>query len=232
MKTIALNDYFNEIGYDWEKNKDAIIAICKMTKSRVRPEGERFMWGWEQQFLIDAIAKKYDIKKFFEIGTGRGTTSYVVSFKPDIEEIVTLDTVPFDVKQDTAVNWIPARLSMKDFFDAIMWEGKHKIKFLTSESVAFDSISHKDHFDLAFIDGNHTNFDIIMVDFHTADFVTDGPILFDDYNLKGCEAVTQVVDSILEKGEHDATLVEFRGHLFEGSKKPESGSGMIILEKK
>lgn len=236
MQKMDLKSYFDTIGYDWKKDEKAIKAICKLTKTRVRTPEHRNMWGSEQQFLIKAIAENLHAKQFFEIGTGRGTTCYTLSLIPEIEKIVTIDLLPFRQKRETAVNYTPAVLSNKDFYDAVSFDQKKKIIFYGGVgSKTWDEVvDYKDAFDLVFIDGNHDDPDIIMDDFYVSEFVLreGGIILFDDYGCEWGKGVTKVVDEVLEDGGWEGTLVEFRGHLFEGDKPPEKDQGMVILKRR
>ncbi len=96
MKTVGVLEYFENIKYNWEKDKDNLEHILGLTKTRPKknpPEGYVPSAGHEQTYLIKAIAENMNVKKFFEIGTGRGTACYAVSLLSNIDEIVTVDIV-------------------------------------------------------------------------------------------------------------------------------------------
>jgi len=234
MKTTDLKAYLKSINYNWKKDQKLVHAICKITKTRVKPENERFEAGWEQQYLIKAIAEHINAKNFFEIGTGRGTTSYVMGLLEHVKEIVTLDVVPFDQEQETALLWEAVTMSNKQFHDVLNIPGKSKIKFIHSDSNKFDEEPYKEHFDLIFIDGNHDDANIIMEDFYLAEYVLaeKGLILFDDYNCSWGKGVTEVVDNVISEGNWDCEMVEFRGHLFDGATEPEKDQGLVTLRRK
>jgi predicted O-methyltransferase YrrM len=87
-------------------------------------------------------------------------------------------------------------------------------------------------FDLAFIDGNHTDVNIILNDFNVANkLVRDGGIiLFDDYHPTKF-AVKEVVDKVLsENPSFKSELVCFHGHLFEQERKV-SDTGIVVVTK-
>ena len=109
---------------------------------------------------------------------------------------------------------------------------KHKIKFKHVSEVPFFEDELEDEFDLAFIDGNHTDIEVIESDFRIANkLVRDGGvILFDDYHPTKF-AVKQVVDKILaENANFEAELVCFHGHLFEESRKVDD-NGIVVVRK-
>jgi len=234
MKTTDLKTYFSEISYNWRKDAKLIQSICKVTKTRVKPPSERFEAGWEQQYLIHAIAKHTGAKSFFEIGTGRGTTCYVLGLIPEMEEIVTIDVVPFEKAQDTALMWEPINISNKELYELLNIPGKDKITFHHVDNKRFDSMSYQNHFDLIFIDGNHDDPTIIMEDFYISEYMLadGGMILFDDYNCPWGVGVTEVVDEIVATGEWDVEMIEFRGHLFDGPAGPETDQGLVLLKRK
>jgi len=234
MKTTDLKTYFESIGYNWKKDKKLVHAICKVTKTRARPENERFERGWEQQYLIKAIAEHIKAETFFEIGTGRGTTSYVMGLLDHMKQIVTLDIVPFEQEQKTALMWEAVTMSNKQLYDILNIPGKPKIEFLNADSKTFKAEDYKEHFDLIFIDGNHDDPDIIMDDFYLSEFVLaeGGYILFDDYNCEWGKGVTEVVDKVIAGGDWEVDMVEFRGHLFDGGNGPEKNEGLVIIQRR
>ena len=86
--------------------------------------------------------------------------------------------------------------------------------------------------DLCFIDGDHTDENIIWKDFEICNMITKpgGIILFDDYHPNKF-AVKSVVDKILKKYKFkDVFLVPFHGHLFDEENK-HIEDGMIVLIK-
>lgn len=228
MNSIELRDFFTDIKYSWEKDRENLEVICKLTKTRVRPEiGEfKFTFGLEQPFLIKAISDHIKAKSFFEIGTGRGTACYSVALGPSVKEIKTVDITPFQQKMDTAINYRSACVSNADLYEMIPFEEKEKIMFMHTSQVE-DAIANRDNsFDLCFIDGNHSDPRIIYGDFKVCQKIVKngGVILFDDYHPTKF-AVREVVHKILEENpRYDATLVKFHGHLFdERNKAPDNG---------
>jgi len=234
MRITDLKTYFDSIGYNWKKDQKLVHAICKVTKTRAKPPELRFERGWEQQYLIKAIAEHIKAETFFEIGTGRGTTAYVMGLLDHMKEIVTLDIVPFEKEQPTALLWEQVTMSNKQFHDVLNIPGKPKIKFVNSDSSKFDADPYEKYFDLVFIDGNHDDADIIMEDFYLSEYVLaeGGMILFDDYNCKWGTGVTKVVDKIIADDDWDVEMVEFRGHLFEGEDGPEKDQGLVIIQRR
>lgn len=151
-----------------------------------------------QPTLLYYLSKKYNVKNFFEIGTGRGTTSFVVSLLPHIEKIVTLDILPFDKKRNTFINFIPAKVSNKDLYDQISYPEKSKITYLNETSETLNVDMYEKQFDLVFIDGNHKVDKYIIKDFEVAEklLTKDGIIVMDDYGPDW--GVTRVIDNLIK----------------------------------
>jgi len=234
MKTYDLKTFFSKIGYNWEKDLQELREICRLTKTRVKnpPPKEYLLSGTEQTFLIKSIAEWLGAKRFFEIGTGRGTASYAVSLIPRVENVTTLDITPFDKKMQTAIAHQPATVSNEDIYNLIPGDCKKKIQFKLRHEVLpvkTGSIPEEEKFDFCFIDGNHSDTRVIVEDFVTCTRVlkTGGIIVWDDYGQPQYR-VKQVVDKILEHEDSwNAILVEFRGHLF--GEKGEENQGIVLM---
>jgi len=234
MKTLSLNEFFEEVGYDWKEDRDNIETICHYTKTRVNANmtGAKLTWGTEQTFLIKAVAEWANAKSFFEIGTGRGTACYALSLIPEIEDIHTVDILNFKQKFSTAIGFKPANVSLCDIREMIPFKEKSKVKFHhRKEFVNLKSKFHN-HFDVAFIDGDHDNKAVILEDYDVCKHLVkdDGIILWDDYDNDRF-SVKGIVDGLLESDpELSAVLVEQRGHLF-NEKPPEKDKGVVIMKR-
>ena len=234
MKKVNVIEYFDRIGYDWKKDLNKLSTICHFTKTRNNPnknEGE-MSFGAEQCFLVKAIANNISASNFFEIGTGRGTACYAVALEESIEEIVTIDIVSHFQKKNEAIGYRAAVVSNHDLYEMIPFEQKEKIKFKHTSEVPFFIDEMEDEFDLAFIDGNHTDEFIIENDFNICNkLVRDGGvILFDDYHPEKF-TVKKVADKILQENpEFKAELICFHGHLFDQERKVED-YGILVVTK-
>jgi len=234
MKTTGLLEYFDKVGYDWNEDRENLSTICHFTKTRIDPNKEegQMSFGAEQCFLVKAVANHIKAEKFFEIGTGRGTACYSVALEDAVEEIVTIDIVSHFQKKREAIGYKEAIVSNDDIYQMIPFAEKHKIKFKHVSEVPFFEDELEDEFDLAFIDGNHTDIEVIENDFRIANkLVRDGGvILFDDYHPTKF-AVKQVVDKILaENANFEAELVCFHGHLFDEERKVDD-TGIVVVKK-
>lgn len=234
VKTTNLLEYFERINYNWSDDLENLKTICHYTKTRVDPnkkEGE-MSFGAEQCFLVKAVAKHISAERFFEIGTGRGTACYAVSLEDKVEEIVTIDIISHFQKKREAIGYKEAIVSNDDIFNMIPFSEKSKIRFKHVSEVPFFEDEMEEEFDIAFIDGNHTDVEIIENDFKIANkLVRDGGvILFDDYHPTKF-AVKQVVDEILaENANFKAELVCFHGHLFD-KERAAKDNGIVIVTK-
>lgn len=234
MKTTKLLDYFKSINYDWNDDLEKLKTICHFTKTRVDPNKEegQMSFGAEQCFLVKAVANHIQAERFFEIGTGRGTACYAVALEEKIEEITTVDIISHFQKKKEAIGYKEAVVSNDDIYHMIPFGEKDKISFKHVSEVPFFESEMEDEFDLAFIDGNHTDVEVIKNDFRIANkLVRDGGvILFDDYHPTKF-AVKQVVDEILaENANFKAELVCFHGHLFE-KERATVDNGIVVVTK-
>ena len=231
MKKYDLRSYFNKIEYNWEKDIQKLEEIHKLTKTRVNNDVKQFEFGYgaEQTFLIKAVIEKCRAKNFFEIGTGRGTACYATSLVPSIENILTVDITPFFKKITTAIDYKPAHVSNADLYNMVPYDEKNKINFISRDIMdsTLDSLDYK--FDVCFIDGDHTNVEIIIRDFITCQkaMKKDGIIIWDDYDPNRYN-VKRVIDKVQEKNpQYNTALIEFRGHLFK--EKKEADAGIVLM---
>ena len=234
MKITNLKEYFERINYDWKADLNKLSTICHFTKTRHDPNKQegQMSFGAEQCFLVKSIVSNIGANKFFEIGTGRGTACYSVSLEETIEEIVTVDIVSHYQKKKEAIGYREAIVSNSDLYEMIPFEEKEKIKFKHTSEVPFFIQEFIGEFDVAFIDGDHTNTNIIRNDFELCNkMVRDGGIiLFDDYHPEKF-AVKEVADKILDENPNfKAELVCFHGHLFDEDRKVEN-NGILVVTK-
>lgn len=234
MKTVSVVEYFEEMGYDWKNDRDSIEHILELTKTRPKnnpPEKYVPSAGVEQTYLVKAIAESLGVKNYFEIGTGRGTSCYAVSLLPHVENIITVDIVSHFTKKNEAINSKPVVVSNADLYEMIKFEEKDKIRFKHVSELPYIVEDHEEEMDLAFIDGNHTDYDIVMQDYLNCKKVLKpgGTVIFDDYHPEKF-IVKKVVHDILEQDKSiEATLVCVTGHIFETDKK-KTDSGMVVFK--
>jgi len=231
MESLDLKSFFEKVNYDWEKDLEDLSIICNLTKTRVNPREKefRFLAGMEQPFLIKAVAEWLSAKKFFEIGTGRGTSCYTVALCEDIEKMLTVDIVPHNFKKHEAVGFRPAHVSNADLYEKVPFKQKKKIEFCERKKIYSVLREHK-NYDFCFIDGDHSNPTVIMSDYVLCQQVmkTGGIIIWDDYDPDKF-AVKGVLEYLQKSNDKlDCLLVESRGHLFEGEK--EQGAGMVLMK--
>ena len=235
-QVIELEEFFELIKYDFEQDFENIEEICKLTKTRPKNVFQEFFmdYGSEQPFLIKSIVNKLKAENFFEIGTGRGTGSYSVALEKSVNFIATLDKIPHFFKQDTAIEFKPIKISQKGIHDLIKFKEKNKIKFYQNIQKPYLKTVYKNKFDVAFIDGNHTDKKIINSDINLSLRLLkrNGVLLFDDYEKDIGKsrkfAVGSVADEFLNQNNFYSYLIEFRGHLFDKSNK-EKNAGVLVV---
>ena len=237
MEKLSLVDFFSKLSYDWHLDAANVKDICYFTKSRVNNSRQNsdfeLAYGMEQPFVLKALADWSNSKNFFEIGTGRGTGSYAVSLCGTIKQIDTIDIIPFTYKRNEAIGYEPAFVSNFDLYQHIKNTEKEKIRF--HERSAFGKVLQNkpsDGYDLFFIDGNHTDHNVITEDFLMCQIMfADNPIIvWDDFYPDKFAIKDVVADSLKKNPEFKAFLLSTRGHLF-GNKPPEKDSGMIVMMK-
>ena len=234
MQTILLNDFFNNTNFNYNTISDKLFTVNKITKTRVDNNKTLVTqhYGIEQSFLLYYVSKMCKANNILEIGTGRGTGSYSFSLDNNSKTIHTFDIVPFTKKVHTAVNFKPFYGSNKDLYDLIPYSEKEKIQFKHINELNDEyKKDYKNFFDLAFIDGNHDNYNIIMNDFHNCNFLTNenGVIIFDDYG--NFPVVTNVINNIVENNpEFKFIKIPFRGHLFMKDKACNKSSEVILFK--
>lgn len=234
MKILSLKEFFNKVNYDWEKDEEQMRTICRYTKTRVNPNISevRLTWGQEQTFLVKAIAEWINAQSFFEIGTGRGTACYALSLIPSIRDIHTVDILSFKQKFSTAIDFKPANVSLSDIRNMIPYNEKNKVHFHHRKEFPKLVERFSNHFDLAFIDGDHDNRAVILEDYAICQKLVkdNGIILWDDYDADRF-AVKPIIEELLAKDPTlDAVLIEQRGHLF-NDKPAEHNKGVVIMKK-
>ena len=116
----------------------------------------------------------------------------------------------------------------------ILFKDKEKIKFFHNIQKLYLKTFYKNRFDIAFIDGNHTDEKIINNDIDLCQKLLkkDGIIIFDDYesdiNTQRKFKVGAVVDEFLNRHDYYSYLIEFRGHLFNKNKKEKNAGVMLV----
>ena len=232
MKITELQAFFDSIKYNAELDKEDIAHICSLTKTRLneRKNDFEFDYGMEQTFFIKSFLQYSNAESFFEIGTGRGTSSYAVSLIDNIKKIITVDIIPHGQKKHEAINYKPALVSNADLYGMIKFEQREKINFQHVDDYMQIVDNNKESFDVCFIDGDHDNKSIILNDFNICMKLLKKPgyIIWDDYDPNQFK-VKEVVDEISQKHNLKCELVEFRGHMF-GSKTPEKNAGEVIMK--
>lgn len=234
METIDLKSLFGKLSYDWESDYEKMAKICYLTKSRTSSEkNDNFSltYGMEQPFLLKALAGYFEISNFFEIGTGRGTACYSVSLVDSVNRVDTVDIIPPSYKRTEAIGYEPALVSNLDLFEMVPYSEKSKIKFHERHEIP-GVMSLNKKYDLLFIDGNHTDYNVIYEDFEICRLLSEenSIIVWDDY-YPDKFAIKDVIATVTEKYDYNMKLVECRGHLF-SSKPPEKNCGTVIMCKK
>ena len=149
-----------------------------------------------------------------------------------VETINTVDIIPSDYKRQEAIGYEAALVSNLDLFNMMPYDQKNKISFHERSEISRLLQEGKKH-DLLFIDGNHTDFNVIYEDFEICRLLSNEKSVFiwDDYYPEKF-AIKDVIHKIAERHDYEFLLVESRGHLFKDHRSPEKNCGMVIMRKK
>ena len=123
--------------------------------------------------------------------------------------------------------------SNHDLYQMIPFHEKEKVRFFNVSQYSDLASQKEGFFDIAFIDGDHTNEKVILNDYMISKHLLreDGVFLFDDYHPEKF-SVKSVVDQILESDSSlEAELVCFHGHLFD-KERSVTDNGIVIVKKK
>lgn len=117
-------------------------------------------------------------------------------------------------------------------YNLVPYEEKNKINFLHINKLDEEyKNKNKQKFDIAFVDGNHSDYNIIMNDFNNSLSMTtdNGIIIFDDYG--NFPVVTRVVDDVIKKYTNfKFVFIPFRGHLFMKDKKCDKSFEVVLFK--
>ena len=246
LRVKSIREYFDEIGYsETDRTFEDLSYIVGLTKTRP----QRVLYtgptaGDEHILLVQGVCKAFGVKKMFEIGTGRGTSCYASALVESVEQIDTID-IRWHHNDFPAAIWNKSvTVSNESLYNHCKFEEKKKINFYhTSQllEVYQKLIASGQKYDLAHIDGNHSDYEVVMQDFLNCYNLVrpGGKILFDDYEARRFIVKKVVTDIIETMPNLNPTLVVHRGHIFkkEADGSPSSSTslteerGLVVLTK-
>jgi len=234
MNSLELKKFFEIINYDYKKDFENLKKIILLTKTRKKISNVATLpYGCEQTFLIKAIAQYKKSTNLFEIGSGRGTAAFAVSLENSIQEVISIDILRPNIPRFIYVNYKKKFISLNKLKKLVPFPQTNKIIFKHISETNNLIEKYKGSIDLVFIDGNHTDIEIINNDINIALKLLskNGVIIFDDYDFKEF-SVKKVVDNFLQTNpDFDALFIQFRGHLFDLENKELTG-GIVLVSKK
>ena len=261
MKQVPLKEFFQQVNYDWEKDIDFFKDVCSLSKTRARPVSIKdafedspqefeFTWGMEQPFIMKAFIESLEGKiNYFEIGTGRGTSSMAAAGSKNINKIDSFDILEPKHKRKNVVNFKEVQASNVDILKEFESKYSNKLKsndregttmgiklHHVSEYASFINDENNRDYDVCFIDGEHENPEIILKDYLICNKVMEKSnhayIIWDDYYPDKMN-VKHVVERVVEVDKRESYLVPFRGHLFGSKNRPiEKDAGVVIMKLK
>lgn len=232
---MKLADYLETLGITEIKPEvlEVVEHLGALTRCRADPN---WKFGWESIILMGALVKFYKPKTFLEFGTGRGTTSCLLSFAKCVETIHTYDIVPHEEEQATWFQFKPTRMSVKAFIDAVLADQpeRAKIHFHTADTSKMEPKDFEQvpgGYDLIYIDGSHDCGPVTKDYKNALQLVSPtGLIVFDDYK-RSLPGVRQAIDMFVKPDHPDLTIVSLCGHIFGPHPEPDD-EGHVILQMK
>jgi predicted O-methyltransferase YrrM len=196
-------------------------TLCGMTKCRA---DENVKTGFESCYLFQALTKLMSPERFFEIGFGRGTTSYLMARNGC--QVETHDIVGLTQRRKTWFRYKDVEMSNYNFLMHCAEEFGDVRTQITYRhcDTSLMKPEQKPDVDIVYIDGSH-DYGPVLHDFQLALTRTreNSVIILDDYHPNYGAKVA--IDEILKK--YDGILVEVNGHIY--GPEAEKGSGHIII---
>jgi predicted O-methyltransferase YrrM len=209
MQKTNIIEICNRLKFDYMTYKDEICRIGDLTAIRFI-KGKKYRRNYERSILIMSLIKAFNVKSFFEFGTGRGFVTAAASIM-NVPVIYTVDSE----STKTAINLL-TKLGIKT--DSIVFINKK------SDQIIIDNFPK---FDLVFIDGGH-DYKSVKNDYEIACKICDrGLIVFDDFRNKH-KGVKKFIKTIPE----NKILVNTDGWIFENSLISIAGDADKIVDKK
>ena len=205
METISLTSYLSSLNCKPESViLDRCAEIGDLTAMRISKQTKLDVRAnYERGILLSALANKYALTEFFEIGTGRGFVSgCVAEFCPNISRIMTVDN-----KNSAEA----ANLLLKSRVDI------RRIRFVSADSLDLTPAIVGGKFDLFFIDGSHEGEDVrkdlnLCLGLAKEKFI----VVFDDYSPKFASLKSEI-DKFEREGIFDRMFaVQTDGQIFSG----------------
>lgn len=180
MEKIGITEYFDKINFAYPLIIDEITRIGDVTAIREK-NGITYRRNYERGFLMVALAKHYNLKKFLEFGTGRGFATACLLRLANMESVTTIDKQ----STDEAKNLIRS-LGIDDII----------ANYIKAEANSISEDAIGDGFDLVFIDAQHDGKSVgLNYDYAKNKMADRSIVVFDDYRKKFM-SVKQMVDSI------------------------------------
>ncbi|MBQ2489988.1 MAG: class I SAM-dependent methyltransferase [Bacteroidales bacterium] len=152
--------------------------------------------------LLRALARRYEVKDYFEIGTWRGES--VANMAEIVRRCVTLNLPKEEIVRLTGNR---SYADLHSFFS----KGMNNVEQLYGDSQTYDFKSHFGQYDMVFVDGDH-HYESVRKDTETAfRLLRDGRsiIVWHDYGLDPETIRWDVMGAIL-----DGTPAEKRKHIY------------------
>jgi predicted O-methyltransferase YrrM len=225
MTKNSLKQFLAKLSYSTKEDEKFVLDLCAMTKCRAIPEQNS---GYESCFLFLALCERLNLTRFLEFGTGRCTTSYIMSIQHNIKRVVTIDITRVDEQRPTWFDYKNVFMSNSQILESC--QSRLEPCSIQIEHINNDSLNLKpsdliknDKFDIVYIDSNH-DYKYVKNDIRLAKDCTseDSIIILDDYhpNYGVIHAVHEMIPT------EELLLVGVNGHIFGPSS--EDGTGHII----
>ncbi len=221
---------------DMEMDKINDICIFTKTGSRVKSLDNLSI----NSRIVYILMRLLNGSSLLEIGTGRGTTSYIVSLLSNVRSVVSLDIISFEQKMNTYINFDSINISNSDIYNLIEYKEKEKIKFLNeitdveyAKKLNIKPFNYNvytkqnNRFNICFIDGNPKIYENVKADFDVAHKVIskNGLILVTNYGYDNY--VTKYINEIYD----DDEMINYK-FLLINTTLSQPKTGILVIGKK
>ncbi len=230
IKKVHIRDLLSDLGSPVESlNLGNFDYIGEFTakkqrtpdKKEFKEVGAFFRPNYERGLLIHALIKKYDIKKYMEIGFGRGYSCFCAAMT--MEELGRGEVITVDPRLDKDMLERMSSIFPGEWFQRISFYQSTSDEFFKDYDMSFD---------MAYIDGDHT-YKAVKKDWVNVSSKDPSVVLFDDYHLPGKVQKDMEVSSLVDEIEDDSkTLIIMDRRIFlddRGYSDEEIDYGQVLI---
>ena len=234
MKKVFIQDKLKELGFDISDivlgDFDAIGEVtAKKSRSRDNPlyrsAGCYFRPNYERGILLYHLVKRFEARRVFEIGFGRGYSSFCAAKAMCDMGLLDGKVFSVDVNIDEGHLKNLTQLFPREWFD--------KLFLMKGDAKAALSQLGDEKFDIVIIDGDHRR-DAVLADWEIVKDRFTKLVIFDDYHVEGDPVGADIeVASVVDALDVDKELVLMDRRIFHddrGVTDDKLGYGQVLVK--